>query len=252
MKRINIIPLFLLILFFGCKSEQALTDKKLEKTMNLESFDYEYMTIKSKVEFINGDKEEKAAGYIRMKKDSVIWMTLSKTHVEGVRLLVTQDTFLMMNRIDKTYYSYSMEELKERFNFPFDFNMLQSAITGELYWSDSEIPEPTKTAQSFVLKGMIQELNIENHVSRKNNKLEKIMVSNKEGSKLEISYSDFEKVDDTKILFANKSNSVLNYKNADGNEAEIKLNLDFNKVKISTEPITFSFKISDKYKKIEL
>ncbi|MFT5913690.1 MAG: hypothetical protein ACJAWV_001432 [Flammeovirgaceae bacterium] len=249
MKYINLSLILIVILLSACKNEQVLTNKKLAKKMKMETFDYEYMSIKSKVEFVQNGKEQKAAGYIRIKKDSAIWMTLSKTHIEGVRLLITKDTFLMLNRIEKIYYSYSFDELSKKFNFPFNFQMLQSAITGELYWEGSETPEPIKTAEYFILKGMIQALNVENRVSRANNKLEQITVSDKSENQLDISYSDFEEIEGK--LFANKSNSTLNFKDSKNEEKEIKLNLDFSKVKIFEEPLSLPFKLSDKYKRAE-
>ncbi len=249
MKYISLFLIAIVILFSACKNEQVLTNQKLAKKMKMETFDFDYMSIKSKVEFVQDGKDQKASGYIRIKKDSAIWMTLSKTHIEGVRLLITQDTFLMLNRIDKVYYSYSFDELREKLNFPFNFKMLQSAITGELYWEGSETPEPTKTAEYFVLKGMIQALNVENRVSRRNNKLAQITVSDEKGNQLDISYSDFEKVDGK--LFANESNSKLTFKDSNSEQKEIKLNLDFSKVKISEEPLSLPFKLSDKYERAE-
>lgn len=233
----------------GCKSDRVLTTKRLEKKLKIKDFDFDYMRIKSKVRFNDGGKDQKVSGYIQMKKDSIIWMTLSKTSVEGLRIVVTKDTLMMLDRLNKQYYTFNYPQLKERFNFDFDFDMLQSVITGNLYLQSTALPKPQKMDSLFIIKELIEGIAVENQVSRENNKLARVEVLDQQNNKLTIAYDDFKEVGKQLISHHNKSN--LSYAK-DGVAYETELELTYTKVTVMEKPLKFSFRISPKYKKGEL
>lgn len=241
--------LFIAIGFAACKTEQATTNKQLAKKLKVKDFDFDYLTIKSKLRFNNGGKDQKVAGYIRMKKDSIIWMTMSKTNVEGVRIVVTKDSIMMLNRLDKVYYTFNYEQLQERFNFAFDYDMLQSVITGNVYLQSTNIPKPEKTDAFFIVKELIDGIMIENQISRANSKLAKVMVVDDQKNQLNIDYDEFEEVEGQLMPHHNKTS--LEYQR-DGVAAKTELELNYTKVNIPDKPLNFPFRISSKYKKAEL
>jgi len=69
-------------------------------------------------------------GNIRIKKDSLIWISVSKMSIEIIRLILTQDSLMMMNRINRTYFIGSVNDLNNTFDTDFDFDILQSLIIG--------------------------------------------------------------------------------------------------------------------------
>ncbi|MES2774766.1 MAG: DUF4292 domain-containing protein [Bacteroidota bacterium] len=71
---------------------------------------------------------------IRIKKDSVIWVSITKKVLgidfEGLRILATKDSVKILNKQDKEIKYRSIAYLQEITKLPFDFNTLQDLILG--------------------------------------------------------------------------------------------------------------------------
>ncbi|HEY0030364.1 MAG TPA: DUF4292 domain-containing protein [Bacteroidia bacterium] len=83
---------------------------------------------------------------LRMKKDSVIWMSLSKLGIEGARLLITKDSVKFFKRPlgdDKgKFFVGDYTYISKIANTDLDFEMLQSLLVGnsvEFYDEDEKI-----------------------------------------------------------------------------------------------------------------
>ena len=66
---------------------------------------------------------------VRIKRDSVIWMVITKLGFEVGRMLVTQDSAFFINRLDHTYSKYETEEFLKAYNVPADFEMFSRVFT---------------------------------------------------------------------------------------------------------------------------
>ncbi|MFY0253430.1 DUF4292 domain-containing protein [Chitinophaga sp. 30R24] len=75
----------------------------------------------------------------RMKKDSIIWISVSAPIVdEVIRAVITPDSLKMYNRLDKQLYLRKMSDAADLLNIPFDFQTLQDMLIGNpVYLSDS-------------------------------------------------------------------------------------------------------------------
>ena len=99
-----------------------------------------------------------------------------------------------------------------------------------------------------MLQQMVNRLNVKNYIARSNQRLSSIDVKDPSGNKLNISYTDFQKVAEQD--FAHKSESTLKYER-EGKDQELSLAIKYNKIKIVEEKLSFPFKISKKFKKAE-
>lgn len=133
------IGILLLSLFlFSCASKQDIPRAKkasIEEVLDgLESNqrDYKYFSSKGKIKF-NGD-EFRIGGRcnIRMIKDSLIWMNFKKLSIEGARMLITQDSFWIMYRLENYYESGTLDEFLTEYNVHFNFEQLQDFIVGNV------------------------------------------------------------------------------------------------------------------------
>lgn len=71
------------------------------------------------------------ATYIRMQKDSVIWISIRPVlGIELVRIIITPDSVKMINFFKKTITLRSADSLQQLFHIPFDFSSLQDMIAG--------------------------------------------------------------------------------------------------------------------------
>lgn len=95
-----------------------------------ESLEFDYLSAKLAIKY-KGKQSLSLKGNLRMKKDSVIWLSLSPgLGIEAARVLISKDEVQFMNRLEKNYSIYSYQELSEKFNTPLHFDMIQSFLTG--------------------------------------------------------------------------------------------------------------------------
>jgi hypothetical protein len=75
----------------------------------------------------------------RIKKDSIIWVSISAPIVdEVVRAVITPDSLKMYNRLDKQLFLRKMADAEQLLDIPFDFQTLQDLLIGNpIYLTDS-------------------------------------------------------------------------------------------------------------------
>jgi len=75
----------------------------------------------------------------RIKKDSIIWVSISAPLVdEVVRAVITPDSLKMYNRLEKQLFLRKMADAEELLGIPFDFQTLQDMLIGNpVYLTDS-------------------------------------------------------------------------------------------------------------------
>lgn len=61
-------------------------------------------------------------------RDSILWLNIKKLGIEAVRILVTRDSFFMLNRLDKTYQADAINTLEHDYGLPEGFPLLQHMV----------------------------------------------------------------------------------------------------------------------------
>jgi hypothetical protein len=92
---------------------------------------FSYLKLKSKIDFQSENLSQSFPANVHIKKDSIIWISVS-VGIEAARCIITTDSILFMDRINRKYYGLSIKELSQQFNFDFDFSLLQSLLIGNL------------------------------------------------------------------------------------------------------------------------
>jgi hypothetical protein len=68
---------------------------------------------------------------IKLVKDTAIWISVSPgLGIEALRALITPDSLMVLNRLEKTYFVGGFEKTEELFNTRLDFDMLQALFYG--------------------------------------------------------------------------------------------------------------------------
>ena len=80
-----------------------------------------------------------ASGQIRMRKDSVIWVSVVK-FIEIARIKLTPDSLFFHNKIQNEYYAGDYAFLKKNFGIEMDFALLESLLTGNDFPLYKKIP----------------------------------------------------------------------------------------------------------------
>ena len=115
-----------------------------------------FKTFSAKVKVNYRDKEgeqPELTVFIRMQKDSVIWVSVNATifSYEALRVLITPDSVKVLNKKDKIVQLRSVNYLKELVNLPFDFYTLQDFLLGNPIYLDSNVVSYKTNERSITL-----------------------------------------------------------------------------------------------------
>jgi len=141
---------FFLILFFdSCnlfrKTEKPITirhNRKLEdktadellKAINDSSFSAQWISGKASVETDIEGKSNSFDISMRIRKDSVIWITISPLlGIEVARVLITRDSVKFMDRYHKKFQVTDYNFLNDLLRMNIDFEIVQGILTGNIF-----------------------------------------------------------------------------------------------------------------------
>ncbi len=105
--------------------------------------DFKTFSAKIKVEYQDSKgKQPNITAYIRILKDSVIWISGYATvfNIEAFRVLINKDSVFVIDKINKEVQLRSIDYLQEVTQIPFDYKTLQDLILGNpIFFSDSVV-----------------------------------------------------------------------------------------------------------------
>jgi hypothetical protein len=209
---------------------------------------FDYLTAKSKVSF-ESDKQnfDNTNVNIRMKKDSLIWISVTGVGFEVARGLITSDSIIFMDKFHKQYFVFTYEQLSKKYNFELNFALLQSVIVGNLPFPAQPGDRFTKQDNFFVLSQDKGRIGVNNYVAEDNKKLTKLNArENGTDNTFALEYTDFRSVND--LLFPFTSLVMLNVKSLqDGKPANTKITLKHSRVDIQAESPGFPFSVPSGY-----
>lgn len=102
-------------------------------TANRFAPDWTWLGGKAKVSFSGMGQSMTVDANVRLRKDSVLWMSLGKFGIEGARIMVTPDSFFMLNRQDRSLLAEPFSCLQNMLGYPLTFRDFQQLlVTGNL------------------------------------------------------------------------------------------------------------------------
>lgn len=243
------LPLYLLVFtvfFSSCKKDIVGIKSGKKENVNIEEIDFDYFLTKTKVRYSEGDKQVNGNAHIRIKKDSLIWFSVSPSiGLEATRVMITKDTAIVINRMDKEYYIFNFDEISRYFNFKVDFELIQSILLGNLARPIDDNTQVAKENNYYLVKQKSGPLDIQSFVLMDNKKIETVLINeNATSNFMTLKYSEFKETSD--YLFPKVCQVNLTYKAKKG-PLVTSINLQHNKVEISDKPLKFPFNIPSKY-----
>ncbi len=256
-KYLYFLILCLIFIFSGCsKKTLSFKDATEAENFSVDNVDFEYMTASSKIRFNNDDKNLSATANIRLKKDSIIWISVTPGFgIEAARGIITQDSVIFINRINKEYAAFDFKELSKEFNFNIDYNLLQSVILGNMPVPPDDDDLVKKESDYFVVKQQHGAVTISNFVDARSLKLERISMLDRgkeevfgktrtRNNELVLTYSDFQPLEDQVFPFENFA--TLDY-HRNGDKRRTEIDIRHKKASISNEALRFPFSVPQKY-----
>ena len=221
-----------------------------EARANVAEIDFRYLTAKSKISFKSPEQDiDNANINIRVRKDSLIWLSVNKLGIEAVRGLITHDSIMIIDKIHREYTVYDFPTLSKQFNFDMNFALLQALIVGNL-------PLPRRPAQKIknekdylLLRQSEGKVLVENYIGEQDRKLKKLMVTEQPTKNtLRLDYDDFTSLNN--FLFPYTSLVTLDYKSkSDGQFYQTLLRIKHNKVELVDKNPGFPFTIPANYQR---
>jgi hypothetical protein len=270
MNKVNIVVLFLIsILVFSCKNQEKASRKPLEgkkvkyllSQLDINEFQFETLSAKAEFTLIKGGKKTSFKASVRMRKDSVIWMSITPAFgIEMARILITKDTVKVINRLQKEYFVGDYRYLNKRFNVDLVFDDIQSVLLGNSIAFEADEKLKFSIDNEMYYLGNMKK----RKANKADEKPEKIERKKDEVVSLWLDESTFKinrfllsDLTADRFVKGDYSNHMnvenqLMPKNVEFNiqsEDPAKLNIEYSKVSLNN-PLSFSFKISSKYVQI--
>ncbi|MES2731903.1 MAG: DUF4292 domain-containing protein [Bacteroidota bacterium] len=240
--------------FFSCKKPPTVTNKVITTTeakpethdIKIEEIDFQYFSSKSKVNFQFQNEDQTAIVNVRMKKDSLIWLSVNKVGIEGFRALITPDSIYVLEQLSKTYYVKDFKSLSKQFNFTISYSLLQSILLGNLPFETLD-RKALKVKDYYLLRQENGSITVENFIGIENKKVAKVeMVEQPSRNSLMLNYANFAPLNN--YLFPFNSAFYLKY---DTNQKSLStlITVECKKAELHTDELKFPFNIPKRYER---
>lgn len=215
--------------------------------LNIEEIDFEYFHGKARMILRDANKEREVKANIRIRKDSVIWMTFSVIGLQGGKALINKDSITVVSTVDKEYFVFDYAELSKRFNFEINYDVVQAALLGNPIIKRSETHEVQSLGSMFLLKQHSNTVDVVNYVNAASMKIEKVeMKESNTNNSLVMNYSNFQPVGNK--VFPYNGTINLFYKAAAG-LLNTTIIFEYNKAEVGDRELRFPFNIPKKYER---
>jgi hypothetical protein len=246
-KTIGLIVISCSLLVISCskKITSPITISKPAPTLSVEEIDFEYLQGKARMILRDANKEREVKANIRVRKDSVIWMTFSVIGVQGGKALINKDSITIVSNVDKEYFVFDYAELSKRYNFDINFNVIQAAMLGNLIEARSDEDQVVQENSFFMLKQNTGTVSVLNYINSASMKIEKVeMKETDTNNSLVLNYSNFQPLSNK--LFPYNGTISLFYKTLAGilNTTVI---FEYNKAEVGDKELKFPFNIPKRY-----
>jgi hypothetical protein len=149
-----VLALLMLVIAYSCSTKRQIIMEPLKEARSAYLIDelaknelrFAWFSAKFSIDYIYDKKLTEFKGQIRIRKDSVIWLSFSPAlGIEMARLKITNDSVLFMNRINKTYLLGDYDFINDYLQTNIDFDILQAIIIG----NDFQFYDKTKFRASI-------------------------------------------------------------------------------------------------------
>ncbi len=273
MKQVSVIitAIILLNTLFGCRSTKKLqiavnkkdtsvsvhtiaksTDSmKLAQSVlaNVSKNYIDFKTFSAKVKIQYEDAKGKLPdvnAFLRMQKDSVIWITIDASflNIEALRIMITKNQVTILNRGDKLFEEHPFSYIEDVAGIPLDFKILQDLLMGNPIYVGSKVMAFKQTENHLLLSTLGQYFkNLLTLSATKDNLVERSKLDDIEVGQnrtADLTYLDYE--NKTGVYFSTYREITV----AEKTKVDIRLTFkqyDFNK------DLSFPFSIPKTYKR---
>lgn len=240
-----------LIFNAGC-TKKSLTGNKgtVADKFILPAEDFSYLSMRSKIEFKNGQQSLSGNASIRIKKDSAIWVSVNALlGVEAGRMLITRDGIAFINRLERNYLQADYNSLSQRFGIPLSYNLLQEALLGNMPFPPGKESSIRLKKQQWEVQQNTSDLVIESLLDASIMKVSSMKAGQKNSdNSMVMELGAYQKLDEVSVPF--KSMLSLSYRNG-GQKQTTTLSLSHARAQLESS-LSFPFSIPERYTPVRL
>jgi hypothetical protein len=131
--------LFLLLALASCNTQKQVIKEPIRaegadflfNKLKENQLKFDWMSAKFSAEYRNDRKKTSFGGQMRIRRDSLIWLSLSPMMgIEVMRLMISQDSIKYINRLNNTFFEGDYDYLNKFLNTNIDYDILQSFLIG--------------------------------------------------------------------------------------------------------------------------
>lgn len=260
---------FLLVLLFSCKPKEEIVKDKLEhysskelvNLLNTNEFNFHSMSAKAEIDYFD-KKSTSFKAHLRVQKDSVIWISITPVlGIEIARVMITQDSVMLMNRVKSEYFKGDFNYINKMFNVDLDYEMLQSLLIGNSldFEQNEKIRSAIDRKSDRYFIGTEKKRKVKKDIKKEKDKIKDQSLI------IWLSPTTF-KIVELMVVDPNKDQSLTaifnGHKDVNGqlfphdlsflihSKKELKISVNYNKVSLDKEQ-SYSFKIPSKYEQIQ-
>lgn len=243
--------IFILLICFGfsscslLKNNNILIEKPSYETDNIENkitelnISPDWVSLNSKIKINKEGEKTEINSIIRVKKDSVIWISLkAPLGIEILRTMITPDSIYFMSRIDKTYFVKPISHLKNVVKTDINYFQIQEILFSSPKILNSNIVPYKSKIGKYISKSEYATYIINNFF-----RIEKMELSDTENKKLTITFTNYSFFEDIKSYYPKNLNIEVS------SEEKFTANIDFSKIEFNKN-LLLSFKIPSSYVKV--
>jgi len=236
------------VMLLGSCTRQLLPGRKpaasvpMPEAVRAANVDFRFLAAKGKAQF----GEQSGNINVRIRKDSVIWISASLIGIEGGRIYITRDSVQVLDKLHREYYAGDFAYLSKRLNVPVNFDMLQALLLGNYLPPLSAATQPTVTTE-----GPTQRVNyaqasllVQQLVNLERGRIQQLQVQDSASqNKLTVDYSDFRMLENNPQQFA--YNTLVQVQQ--GTTAPTTVTLTYRSVDVDKERLQFPFSVPKGY-----
>ena len=142
-KLIILFSLILIGLSSGCKSTKIVANTMPDPTAeSIQSFwknqyKEDYFEARGKATLVMDGKNTNLALHLKMKKDSLLWAKVSMFGI-GATVLITQDSFFMINTLNQEYMAYGNNYLYQYLGYKATLSQVQNLLIGNAVFKQNK------------------------------------------------------------------------------------------------------------------
>jgi hypothetical protein len=206
---------------------------------------YKTLSVRTKLTWDDGNSEQDFQGNFRMLKDSLVWISMTgSVGVEGARILITPDTFRIMNKMQNEYAVRDFNFVGSWLLFPVNFKMLQQIVAAEKIDIQEKVSTAVYQDSMFIIYSENDKLLEKVWVNTGNYTIAKLLLRDKLlKQEMTLTFEDYKDLN-------GKPFSYMRTIDVDRDGVKLKLTMNVVKARMN-ENLSYPFEVGEKYKRVE-